>query len=119
MSTREEVITKAREHVAQNTYAGTDCSCVFLQEQDTYYRVGHILAAYDALAADLATATATLDALRAVIHWALGERDEFPERPERIEGKPYPFYWWRSELRKRATAAVAAASAATTTGVAQ
>lgn len=44
------------------------------------------------------------DALRAVIAWALGERDDFPDRPERVEGKPYPFYYWRSELRKRADA---------------
>ena len=33
--------------------------------------------------------------------WALGENGEFPDRPERVEGKPYPFYWWRSEMRRR------------------
>lgn len=43
-----EVVAKAREHVAKHTYAGTDCSCVFRQEEDRYYRVGHLLAAYDA-----------------------------------------------------------------------
>lgn len=52
----------------------------------------------------------TVDALRDIIEWALGERDDFPVIPDRIEGKPYPFYWWRSELRRRYRAAVGAAS---------
>lgn len=46
--------------------------------------------------------------LRDVILWALGEGDDFPERPDRGEGKPVRLYWWRSELRRRYEAALAA-----------
>ena len=38
---------------------------------------------------------------------ALGYHGEFPDRPDRVEGKPYPFYWWRTEMRKRLDAALA------------
>ena len=56
--------------------------------------------------ADLTAARAQVAALSDVILWALGERDVFPDRPDRIEGKPYPWYWWRKELRRRFTAAL-------------
>lgn len=46
-----------------------------------------------------------------VVRWALGEVDEFPAPPERVKGKPYPTYWWRGELRRRAIAAGATLSA--------
>jgi len=51
-------------------------------------------------------ARAQVAALSEVILWALGERDAFPDRPDRVEGKPYPWYWWRTELRRRYTAAL-------------
>jgi hypothetical protein len=35
--------------------------------------------------------------LKEAILWALGERDEFPERPSGAS-----LYWWRIELRRRA-----------------
>lgn len=41
------------------------------------------------------------DAAAELIMWLLGERGDFPERPERVEGKPHPLYWWRTELRRR------------------
>lgn len=42
--------------------------------------------------------------LEAAIRWALGEGDsDFGDhKPERVEGKVYPQYWWRYELRERA-----------------
>lgn len=52
------------------------------------------------------------EALRDVIEWALGERDAFPDRPERVQGKPYAFYWWRTEMRRRYEAALALADEA-------
>ena len=36
-----------------------------------------------------------------LIAWLLGENGEFPARPEKIEGRLQPLYWWRTELRKR------------------
>lgn len=46
------------------------------------------------------------EALRSIILWALGENGDFPDRPERVEGKPHPLYWWRTEMRKRLNAAM-------------
>lgn len=37
------------------------------------------------------------DALREAVHWALGERGDFPTRQEG-QGA----YWWRTELREKA-----------------
>lgn len=50
------------------------------------------------------------EGLRAIIMWALGENGEFPDRPERVKGKPYPAYWWRHEMRRRLDAVDAATS---------
>lgn len=47
------------------------------------------------------------DRLRDIILWALGERGEFLLPPERVRGKPYPHYWWRTEMRRRLDAALA------------
>jgi hypothetical protein len=44
---------------------------------------------------------AALEEFDDLVAWLLGENGEFPDRPERIAGKPYPYYWWRTELRKR------------------
>lgn len=41
------------------------------------------------------------DEVAKLIAWLLGEGEDFPTRPEKIEGKPHPLYWWRTELRKR------------------
>lgn len=42
------------------------------------------------------------EGLRELIHWALGERDDFPSRPENWNDLKYkPWYWWRNELRNR------------------
>lgn len=41
------------------------------------------------------------DAVRGLIAWLMGEEGEFPDRPEKVEGKPHPLYWWRTELRQR------------------
>lgn len=47
--------------------------------------------------------------LREIIMWALGERDEFPARPENWADLKYkPWYWWRKELRARLDAIDAA-----------
>lgn len=46
--------------------------------------------------------------LQAVIEWALGEGDGFPDWPESVTIKGNPKYWWRTELRKRYDAALAA-----------
>lgn len=46
-----------------------------------------------------------IDELEGVIRWALGEEGDFPDRPEKVEGKTQPLYWWRTELRSRAALA--------------
>lgn len=58
----------------------------------------------------LTTTKQSAQQLVEVIEWALGERDDFPDRPERVEGKPYPWYWWRTEMRARLVAALASSS---------
>lgn len=37
----------------------------------------------------------------AIFRWLLGEEGEFPERPDSVPGKPYPYYYWRSHLRAK------------------
>lgn len=40
--------------------------------------------------------------LRELIMWALGEGGRFPDRPSKWDGRKYkPWFWWRTELRKR------------------
>lgn len=53
---------------------------------------------------ELAGLQARVDRLELAVRWALGEVDEFPQRPEPIPGKPFssPAYWWRTEFRNRA-----------------
>lgn len=51
--------------------------------------------------------TAERDALRDIILWALGENGEFPKIPWGVLHTPYPFYWWRKEMRSRLDAALA------------
>lgn len=58
------------------------------------------------LEAELAAARAPVErqapeGFHELIMWLLGENGEFPDRPERVEGKIYPYYWWRKELRQR------------------
>ena len=43
--------------------------------------------------------------LRAVIEWALGERERFPDWPDTVTITGNPKYWWRIELRDRYNAA--------------
>ena len=52
-------------------------------------------------------AEAEREALRNIILWALGENGEFPERPRSDSHNLYPFYWWRTEMRKRLDTAMA------------
>ena len=61
-------------------------------------------ATYAELTAENVALRAERDALRKLVLWALGENGKFPERPERIVGKPYPMYYWRREMRGRFTA---------------
>lgn len=49
------------------------------------------------LQSELAAVRERVAVLDAAVHWALGERDTFPLRPEGSGA-----YWWRSELRQRA-----------------
>jgi len=63
----------------------------------------------DTLRTQLAAARVATARLNGVIEWMLGENGEFPVRPSRLSGKPYPMYYWRSELRARRDAALTAA----------
>ncbi len=57
----------------------------------------------DEMQDNLRKADEETERLRDVIRWALGERDEFPPRPQPWDQFTYkPWYWWRIELRKRA-----------------
>jgi hypothetical protein len=61
-----------------------------------------ILRSHQDLERRLKEAETRADALSETILWALGERDEFPSRPEDWNERKYkPWYWWRGELRKR------------------
>jgi hypothetical protein len=63
----------------------------------------------DTLRTQLAAARTVTARLNGVIEWMLGENGEFPVRPNRFGCKPYPMYYWRSELRARRDAALTAA----------
>ena len=67
----------------------------------------HWKAAWALAVSEAAGVHAECEALRNIILWALGENGEFPERPWGVLHTPYPFYWWRTEMRKRLDAAMA------------
>jgi hypothetical protein len=56
------------------------------------------------LTADAALPSSREMQLDAIVRWLLGEEDEFPNPPEKVAGRYFPLYWWRTELRRRVAA---------------
>jgi len=52
----------------------------------------------------VASPPAAAEQIRELIEWLLGERGDFPLKPEPLAGRWHRNYWWREELRRRATA---------------
>jgi hypothetical protein len=56
------------------------------------------------LTADTALSSSREMQLDAIVRWLLGEEGEFPNPPEKVAGRYFPLYWWRTELRRRVAA---------------
>lgn len=98
----------AVQNEASRLGLGEDDGCVDIRVHtgDQYDAdfIAHARTDLPALLDALDAAEARVRQLEAAARWALGEDSDipFPSRPDKVEGKPQPLYWWRSTFRRLA-----------------